>query len=109
MSPSGSTPPSSCALSPRDCDSVPWIKPDFPKEMARFDMRIRYLGHSLDLRLTRDALTVRGHDCGVAPSRRQGVRIGGQYYPLIPDYETTKYVAGLNGVQLKTGHAPHFM
>ena len=30
-------------------------------------MRIRYRGHSLDLRLTRDALTVRGRERGVAP------------------------------------------
>jgi Glycosyl hydrolase family 65, C-terminal domain len=30
-------------------------------------MRIRYRGHSLDLRLTRDALTVRGHEPGAAP------------------------------------------
>jgi hypothetical protein len=30
-------------------------------------MRIRYRGHSLDLRLTRDALTVRGRDRGAAP------------------------------------------
>ena len=30
-------------------------------------MRIRYRGHSLDLRLTRDALTVRGRELGAAP------------------------------------------
>jgi Glycosyl hydrolase family 65, C-terminal domain len=35
--------------------------------MERLDMRIRYRGHSLDLRLTRDALTVRGRERGVAP------------------------------------------
>jgi glycosyl hydrolase family 65 len=32
-------------------------------------MRIRYRGHSLDLRLTHDTLTVRGHERGVAPIR----------------------------------------
>ena len=32
-------------------------------------MRIRYRGHSLDLRLTRDTLTVRGRETGVAPIR----------------------------------------
>ena len=32
-------------------------------------MRIRYRGHSLDLRLTRDALIVRGRDEGPAPIR----------------------------------------
>ena len=30
-------------------------------------MYLRYRGHSLDLRLTRDALTVRGHNGGAAP------------------------------------------
>jgi hypothetical protein len=30
-------------------------------------MRIRYRGHSLDLRLTRDTLTVREREHGVAP------------------------------------------
>ena len=41
--------------------------PELPREMERLDMRIRYRAHSLDLRLTRDALTVRGRD-GAAPS-----------------------------------------
>jgi trehalose/maltose hydrolase-like predicted phosphorylase len=39
------------------------------QELERLDMRIRYRGYSLDLRLTRDALTVRGRDCGAAPIR----------------------------------------
>ena len=30
-------------------------------------MRIRYRGHSLDLRLTRDSLTVRARDSAAAP------------------------------------------
>ena len=30
-------------------------------------MRIRYRGHSLDLKLTQDSLTVRGRDRNVAP------------------------------------------
>lgn len=38
-----------------------------PQEMERLDMRIRYRGHSLDLRLTRDTLTVRGRDRAAAP------------------------------------------
>ena len=45
---------------------VLWLNPELPREMERLDMRIRYRGHSLDLRLTRDALTVRGRD-GAAP------------------------------------------
>lgn len=44
-------------LSPRDYDAV------------LFEMRIRYRGHSLDLRLTRDTLTVRGRDRGPGPIR----------------------------------------
>jgi trehalose/maltose hydrolase-like predicted phosphorylase len=42
------------------------LNPELPREMERLDMRIRYRGHSLDLRLTRDSLTVRGRD-GTAP------------------------------------------
>jgi trehalose/maltose hydrolase-like predicted phosphorylase len=42
------------------------LAPELPREMERLDMRIRYRGHSLDLRLTRDALTIRGRD-GAAP------------------------------------------
>jgi trehalose/maltose hydrolase-like predicted phosphorylase len=43
------------------------LNPQLPQEMERLDMRIRYRGHSLDLRLTRDALTVRGRNRGVVP------------------------------------------
>lgn len=42
------------------------LTPELPQEMERLDMRIRYRGHSLDLRLTRAALTIRGRD-GAAP------------------------------------------
>jgi beta-phosphoglucomutase family hydrolase len=42
------------------------LNPELPEKMERLDMRIRYRGHSIDLRLTRDSLTVRGHD-GAAP------------------------------------------
>jgi trehalose/maltose hydrolase-like predicted phosphorylase len=38
------------------------LNPELPQGMDRIDMRIRYRGHSLDLRLTRDTLTVRGRD-----------------------------------------------
>jgi len=47
------------------------LHPQLPQQLARLDMRIRYRGHSLDLRLTHDALTVRGHERGVAPIRLQ--------------------------------------
>ena len=43
------------------------LNPELPLEMESLDMRIRYRGHSLDLYLTRDTLTVRGHDRQVAP------------------------------------------
>jgi beta-phosphoglucomutase family hydrolase len=42
------------------------LNPELPPEMERLDMRIRYRGHSLEFRLTRESLTVRGHD-GEAP------------------------------------------
>ncbi len=45
---------------------VLYLAPELPLEMERLDMRIRYRGHALDLRLTRDSLTVRGRD-GAAP------------------------------------------
>jgi beta-phosphoglucomutase family hydrolase len=42
------------------------LAPELPRELERLDMRLRYRGHSLDLRLTRDSLTIRGRD-GAAP------------------------------------------
>ena len=42
------------------------LTPELPQEMERLDLCIRYRGHSLDLRLTRDSLTIRGRD-GDAP------------------------------------------
>lgn len=43
------------------------LNPELPLEMEALDMRIRYRGHSIDLQLTRDVLTVRGHDREAAP------------------------------------------
>jgi beta-phosphoglucomutase family hydrolase len=43
------------------------LNPQLPEELERLDLRIRYRGHSLDLRLTRDALTVRCREPSVAP------------------------------------------
>ena len=45
------------------------LNPRLPEEMERLDMRIRYRGHSLDLRLTRDELVVHGRHRGAAPIR----------------------------------------
>ncbi|MFH0998478.1 MAG: glycosyl hydrolase family 65 protein [Pseudomonadota bacterium] len=41
------------------------LNQELPQEMERLDMRIRYREHSLDLRLTRGSLTIRGRE-GVA-------------------------------------------
>jgi trehalose/maltose hydrolase-like predicted phosphorylase len=43
------------------------LNPELPLEIEALDMRIRYRGHSIDLQLTRGALTVRGHDREAAP------------------------------------------
>jgi trehalose/maltose hydrolase-like predicted phosphorylase len=43
------------------------LHPELPQDIGRLDMRIRYRGHSLDLRLTRHSLTVRGHDAAAPP------------------------------------------
>jgi len=44
------------------------FNPRLPEELERLDVRMRYRGHSLDLRLTRETLTVRGRKTmGVLP------------------------------------------
>ncbi|MEO5698293.1 MAG: glycosyl hydrolase family 65 protein, partial [Burkholderiaceae bacterium] len=43
------------------------LHPQLPHDIERLDLRIRYRGHSLDLRLMRDALTVRGRDGAASP------------------------------------------
>lgn len=43
--------------------------PRLPEKIKRLDMRIRYRGHSLDLRFTRDTLTVHRRERGAAPIR----------------------------------------
>ncbi len=43
------------------------INPGLPEELERLDMRIRYRGHSIDLRVTHETLTVRGRDGRAAP------------------------------------------
>lgn len=45
------------------------FNPHLPDALDRLDMRIRYRGHTLDLRLTRDALSVRGREPRAAPIR----------------------------------------
>jgi trehalose/maltose hydrolase-like predicted phosphorylase len=48
-------------------DDVLLFNPELPPEMECLESRIRYRGHSLDLRLTHDALTICGEDMDVAP------------------------------------------
>jgi HAD superfamily hydrolase (TIGR01509 family) len=43
------------------------LNPELPEKIERLDMRIRYRGHSIDLRITRDSLTVRGRDGAASP------------------------------------------
>jgi beta-phosphoglucomutase family hydrolase len=43
------------------------INPELPEDMERLDLRIRYRGQSLDLKLTRDSLELRGRDRQAAP------------------------------------------
>ena len=46
---------------------VLWLNPELAPEMASLELRIRYRGHSIDLHLTNNALTVRGEDLDVSP------------------------------------------
>jgi len=43
------------------------LDPELPQGLGRVDMRVRYRGHSIDLGLERNALTVHVHDGGAAP------------------------------------------
>ncbi|MBN1238324.1 MAG: HAD-IA family hydrolase [Gammaproteobacteria bacterium] len=43
------------------------LNPQLPQELARLDMRIRYRGQSLDLKLTPERLTVRCREAGAEP------------------------------------------
>ncbi len=48
-------------------DDVLRLTPELPREIERLDMRINYRGHSLDLQLTHDLLTVDGHESPAPP------------------------------------------
>jgi beta-phosphoglucomutase family hydrolase len=47
------------------------FSPRLPDAMTRLDMRIRYRGHTLDLKLTAGALEVRSHESDAVPVRLQ--------------------------------------
>jgi trehalose/maltose hydrolase-like predicted phosphorylase len=62
------------------------LNPQLPPEMECLELHIRYRGHSIDLRLTRDALTVTGEDVDVAP------------ISLCVEGEITEFVSGTTRV-----------
>ncbi len=70
---------------------VLWLNPELPREMERLGMRIRYRGHSLDLRLTRDSLTIRSRDSAPPPIT---LCVDGQTYEFVGG---TTHVFRLNG------------
>ncbi len=45
------------------------LNPRLPHEVRRLDLRIRYRGHTLDLQLTHEALTIHGRERGAHPIR----------------------------------------
>ncbi len=49
------------------------LNPQLPQEIQRLDMSVRYRGHSLDLQITRDRLTIHGRERGIA-SIKLGIR-----------------------------------
>ncbi|MFK7963595.1 MAG: HAD-IA family hydrolase [Burkholderiaceae bacterium] len=49
------------------------VNSELPAELERLDVRVRYRGHSLDLSLKRNQLTIRGHEPNAA-SIRVGVK-----------------------------------
>jgi trehalose/maltose hydrolase-like predicted phosphorylase len=56
------------------------LDPRLPREIERLDLRIRYRGLSLDLRLTPGALTVRARDRAPAPIR---LKIGDEVHEFV--------------------------
>jgi len=56
------------------------FNPELPTEIECLESRIRYRGHSLDLRLTHDALTVNGESMNVAPI---ALSVAGKIYEYV--------------------------
>lgn len=76
---------------------VLWLNPELPPEMECLDMHIRYRGHSIDLRLTRDTLTVHGRNLEAAPI---SLSVKGKIY---------EFVSGANLIfQLDDDAAPEY-
>jgi trehalose/maltose hydrolase-like predicted phosphorylase len=72
------------------------FNPELPPEMERLEARIRYRGHSLDLRLTHDSLTVSGEDLDAAPI---ALSVAGKIHDYVSG---TTRVFELNGGGVKT-------
>ena len=51
------------------------FNPRLPQALQRLDMRIRYRGHTLDLKLTRHALSIRARESNAKPIR---IDVGGE-------------------------------
>jgi trehalose/maltose hydrolase-like predicted phosphorylase len=49
------------------------LNPQLPPEIQSLQTRVRYRGHSLDLQITRDRLTIHGRERGIA-SIKLGIR-----------------------------------
>ena len=75
---------------------VLWLNPELAPEMKSLDLRIRYRGHSIDLHVTRDAVTVRGEDLDVAPI---SLSVAGNTYEFLSG---TTRVFQLNDAASKT-------
>jgi alpha,alpha-trehalase len=46
-----------------------WFNPCIPQDLARLDLCLRYRGHTLDVGVTQDRLTVSAHASNAAPIR----------------------------------------
>jgi len=74
---------------------VSWLNPELPPDLERLGMRIRYRGHSIDLRLTRLALTVQEHGREAVPI---SLGVAGKVYEFASG---TTRVLQLNGEMME--------
>jgi beta-phosphoglucomutase family hydrolase len=60
-------------------DDVLWLNPELPQDIAHLKLRMRYRGHSIDLLIEHDVLTVRLHGGAAAPI---SLCVGGESFEL---------------------------
>jgi trehalose/maltose hydrolase-like predicted phosphorylase len=60
-------------------DNVLWLNPELPQDIAHLKLRMRYRGHSIDLLIEHDVLTVRLHGGAAAPI---SLCVGGESFEL---------------------------